>query len=124
MKSEIIKRVCNIPLNFKNVNKSPFTLAQESGILEIKELVSVEDFKFYLENNRDLLQAWQMWSENKRTTFGYFLFLKSSSSVVAAMDSKGNFIFRKSFANEIDAAAEYILREVFGILGKKFKYTN
>jgi len=106
------------------VNKSPITLARESGILDVADQISVRDIRSHLEKNIYLLEAWQIWSEDKRTIGGYFLSLNNSESVVGAIDSKGQTVFKKQFDTEIDAASEYILRKVFDILGQEIKLLN
>ena len=94
-----------------------FTLATESQFLTYSDQINISDIKTKLQNNIDLIEAWKLYSEDKRTTGGYYF----TSKHIGAMDSNAEVIFQKDFPSDLDACAEYILREVSSILDIKPK---
>ena len=114
-KEYCIERICNLPLDFKIADKSPYNLAQESKFAELHTSISVQDIKEYLLRKIDLVDKWIMWSEDKRTC-GYYLSITSQKFLIGELDRNQNLVFEKSFSNNIDACAEFILREIFSIL--------
>jgi hypothetical protein len=117
--SKCIDKICNIPLDFKRVGKSAFTLAKESGFESKYENIDIDEIKKYLKNHDCLIDTWQQWSLDKRTT-GYFLTLDNSPRI-GALDIDGQRIFTKNFDTALDACAEFVYREVASILGLENK---
>jgi hypothetical protein len=114
MTSDCINKICNIPIDFKQADKSAYALAEESGFDSAYENIDIDDIKNYLKNHNNLIDAWQQWSWNKRTT-GYYLTLDKSPTI-GELNEDGKTIFTKDFDSAIDACAEFIYREVSSIL--------
>ena len=110
-----------MPIDFKVVGKSSFTLLQESKFTDFYRSISKQDIKDYLSRHTDLIAKWKIWSEDKRT-MGYFLSISPDKYFVGSLDKKGKEKFSKSFSTVEEACAEFILREVSAILGIKNDY--
>ena len=114
MKNFTIEKICELPLDFKKSNKSTFLLAKESKFQEIYKEITTKDISNYLSIHKDLLDRWEMWSQDKRTT-GYWLSITNIYEI-GNINPKGETIFKKTFSSAIDACSEYILRELGNIL--------
>ena len=114
MKKFTIEKICSLPIDFKTTNKSAYTLAKESKFEEIYKDITTKDISNYLSIHGDLIDKWEIWSEDKRTT-GYGLSISDNYSIFN-MNEAAKIIFEKHFASALDACSEYILREVGSIL--------
>jgi hypothetical protein len=116
MIDKCVEEICNLPLKFNSGNKSAYTLAKESGFDNYYSVIKTESIREYLRDNDSLLDAWQLWSLNKRTSGGYFLSFDKTYTY-GAIDENGDTIFKESYNNKIDACSEFIYHEVLSILG-------
>jgi hypothetical protein len=114
-KENCIERICNLPLDYKITDKSAYELAKESKFAELHTRISVQDIKEYLLRKIDLIDKWVMWSEDKRT-WGYYLSITPHKSLIGELDRNAKLVFEKSFSNNVDACAEFILMEISSIL--------
>lgn len=114
-KNDCIKKICNLPLDFKVENKSSVNILLESKFIEFSCVISKHEIKDYLFLNKKLIDIWKLWSENKRT-LGYYLLINSDKYFMGSIDKDGKENFSKSFITAEDACAEFILREVSTIL--------
>lgn len=112
---DVFEKICNLPLHFSVDNKSALTLAIESGFVDSYKDISKKEIEEYLNRNRHLIDAWQTWSENKRTSEGYFLSIGDDKNSVGFYSS-GKIIFSKEFNTDIGACSEFILKELSNIL--------
>ena len=117
-KDDCIEKICNLPLDFKVADKSSFTLLQESNFVVFHNDITKQDIIDYLSQNKNLIDNWVIWSEDKRT-WGYYLSLSPDNYFVGSLDKDGRENFSKSIATAEDACAEFILREVRAILDIK-----
>ena len=120
MKQDCIDKICSLPVDFKIVNKSIFKLATESQFPIYADQIDVIDIKTKLQSDIDLIKAWKLYSEDKRTTGGYYF----TSKHIGAINKNAEVIFRKDFTSDLDACAEYIIREVSSILDIKANLEN
>ena len=112
---ECVGKICRIPEDFRTSDKSPYQLAKDSGFLMFSESISTRDIEHNLIKNTKLIDAWQLWSLNKRT-WGYCL-TTGKSPAVSAMNQNATVTFNKAFDSNSEACAEFIYREVTSILG-------
>jgi hypothetical protein len=117
-KDSCIEKICNLPFDFKVAEKSSVTLLQESKFADFYYVITKQDIKDYLSLNVNLIETWEIWSEDKRT-WGYYLSISPDKYFVGSLDKDGKENFSKSFSTAIDACAEFILREVSTILDIK-----
>ena len=113
-----IEKICNLPLNFDVADKSSVTLLQESKFADFHNVITKQDIKDYLSRHANLIDTWEIWSEEKRT-WGYYLSISADKYFVGSLDKDEKEIFSKSFTTAEDACAESILREVNAILDHK-----
>ena len=117
-KDNCIEKICNLPLDFEVADKSSFTLLQESKFADFHNDITKQDIKDYLSRHKNLIDNWEIWSEDKRT-WGYYLSISPDKYFVGSLDKDGKENFSKSFATAEDACAEFILKEVSAILDIK-----
>ncbi|NEU06905.1 hypothetical protein GZH53_01155 [Flavihumibacter sp. R14] len=113
-KDNCIEKVCNLPLDFMTADKSSVTLLQELKFASFANDISQQDIKDYLSLHKNLIDAWEIWSEDKRT-WGYSLSISSDNYFVGSLEPGGKENFSKSFPKAEEACAEFILREVSAI---------
>ncbi len=114
MINDCISKVCNIPVDLNQGDKSAYALAEESDFRSAHQKIEIGDIKSYLQNHNTLIDKWQQWSLNKRTT-GYYLTLEKSYTV-GKLNKDGKTVFKKDFTSTVDACAEFIYLEVSQIL--------
>lgn len=112
-KNECVKRICNLPLYFESLNKSAFELVIESGYKTFYKEISSKDIKSFLKANIDLIDKWQIWSENKRVDSGFYL---DTEKMLVGKIVKSKKESEEKFSTALDACSEFILKELAGIL--------
>ena len=115
MIQDCIDKICKLPIDFKNENKSPYDLAKDSKFEIYHDSISVSDIQRYLNENKNLLDKWQLWSWDKRTT-GYYLSFEDNNAV-GFINEKHQTTYKNEFNTSIDACSEFIYREISSILG-------
>jgi hypothetical protein len=117
-KDNCIEKICNLPIEFKATDKSSLTLLLESKFTDFYNVITKQDIKDYLSRHKNVIDNWEIWSEDKRTR-GYYLSIGLDKYFVGSLDKDGKENFSKSFSTIDDACAEFILREVSAILDIK-----
>jgi hypothetical protein len=115
MISNSVIKICELPVDFKRLDKSTYALAKESGFKHTSKDIQIIEIKKYLQQNPHLIIEWAILSQDKRTSGGFYLIL-DNENVVGSLDSG----YRRhdiKFETEIDACAEYIYLETSSILG-------
>ena len=105
MKEECIAKICNLPITFNHGEKSLNTLLSESQFHQFYKEISTEDVIQYLQIHPDLLSVWKQYSDDKRTSGGFYYRSKCIGSI-------GNIPFDMTFTSDTEACAEYILKEI------------
>jgi hypothetical protein len=113
MTDESIRLICEMPVVFHREEKSAFKILTESGFTPTNKQKQSMEIVDYLKDHRDLIDAWQLWSFDKRTTGGYYLIIEDRT--VGTFDPNINYK-EKKFSNDIEACAEFIFLEVSNIL--------
>lgn len=114
MDNDKVKKVCELPIEFKKGIKSTFQLAKESGFENENKNDSIAKIKDYLQSHISLLNSWDLWSKDKRTTEGYYLQL-GNKNIVGYLGKNQN-IKTLKFKTSIDACSEFIFLEISSIL--------
>ena len=117
-KDNCIEKICNLALDFEATDKSTLTLLLESKFTDFYNVITKQDIKDYLSRHKNVIDSWEIWSEDKRT-WGYYLSIEPDKYFIGSLDKDGKENFSKSFATIDDACAEFILREVSTILDIK-----
>jgi hypothetical protein len=110
MDRDSIKKVCELPIDFKKENKSAFQLSKESGFTNVNKNDTISKIKEYLQAHVSLIDLWEIWSQDKRTTEGFYLIL-GNKNIVGYF---GATYKRKEVAYKtaIDACSEFIFLEM------------
>ncbi|HUJ80048.1 MAG TPA: hypothetical protein VLY45_07020 [Nitrospiria bacterium] len=117
---KIIKNICRLPEDFKQSPTSSITLIQQSGYSENPKALSHESVLGYLRSHPFLLDSWLMWSEDKRTSGGWYFKKDGSRFVVDRLGGHhGNpeESQKMTFTDAAEACAEFIIKEIKSISG-------
>ena len=105
MKQACIDKICNLPKTFKQGDKSLSTLLTESKFQTFHTEISIDDIIQYLKIHSDLLDIWKQYSDDKRTSGGFYY----RSKYIGSIDHT---TFDNTFTSDTEACAEYILKEI------------
>ena len=114
MKQDCIDKICNLPLAFKQVDKSLNALLTETKFHLFYKEISIADINNYLQIHPNFLDIWKQYSDGKRTTGGFYY----RENYIGSID---DIKFDKTFISDTEACAEYILREVSFWLQLKYE---
>jgi hypothetical protein len=109
MKEDCIEKICNLPLHFNRGDKSVLVLLNESQFVSFYREISVVDIINHLQKHSDLIGMWKQFSEDKRTSGGFYY----TTNYVGSLNDKNS---DKAFTSDTEACAEYILKEISWIL--------
>src|SRR5207253_645495 len=109
--------LCRIPLAFREGQKSPKQLVDESDYASHRFQITREMIVGYLALHPTLLEEWQVWSFDKRTNEGWYLQLDSERSIVGWFSSASGSAEVARFSSQAEAVAEFVLREADHIAG-------
>lgn len=108
----VVERVVTLPvLLASSPHKSPLMLIAESGLADAPSALTHAVVREFLEPRPALVAQWQRWSENKRTSEGWYL-LSGHPSVVGYYPNGERF----EFDALLDACTEFVMREAFHLL--------
>jgi hypothetical protein len=110
--SDVISKVCSMPRDFKvSRNKSMIQLLKKSGYLEHKNDVVKDEVIKFLKNHSDLVEDWQIYSLDKRTSTGWYLLHEDSVWTVGYLNIGGREKEYK-FTTGFEACAVFIIYEL------------
>ena len=105
MNQDCIDKICNLPLTFKQVDKSLDALLNETKFKLFYKEISIADIIHYLQMHSNLLDIWKQYSDDKRTIGGFYY----RENYIGSID---DVTFDKTFTSDTEACDEYVLREV------------
>lgn len=111
----MIEKLCQIPKKFKTENKSIYDLLQEIGYFENSDFVSKDLLEEYLKNNPETIKEWFFYSEDKRTSQGWYIKEKNKTIAVGYFDNINSTTQEKIFDSLNKACAAFILNEIESI---------
>jgi hypothetical protein len=112
---DVIARICGLPAQFKaRGDVSVSQLVEESGYLAAPADLTVESVSTYLREHPELIEAWFGYSEDKRTSSGWYVVERPRDTFEVGEYPKGD---RISIAGRASACAEFIVREIRSIAG-------
>ena len=110
---DIVARICEIPVEFKaRGDVSVLQLIRESGFEAQHVTVTVDALCKYLRDKPALIDAWFGYSEDKRTSSGWYILQRPNGQFEVAFFPKGESLIT---ANRASACAEFVLREIRAI---------
>lgn len=104
-----VRAICNLPNAFRDGTKSPYELVHQTGI-DLTSL-DVDAIRALLAAAPELVTAWLHWSEDKRSSPGYYFTAEGDHYVVGRYPSGE----RLEFRDAITACADFIVKEVKSI---------
>jgi hypothetical protein len=108
---ELLAAVCRIPLAIRGWT-SPKGAVRESGYADIREQVTPGMVAEYLRRHSELIEAWETYSLDKRTSGGWYFLREPRGWRVGSISVSYP---DEEFASAAEACAEFVLREVESI---------
>ncbi len=110
--SDVISKICSLPRDFNsNHDKSILQILKESGYIGHEDSIAKDDIKGYLISHPDLIEDWEIYSLNKRTSTGWYLVHGDSSWTVGFLNIGGR-EKEEHFSSEFEACAIFIINEL------------
>lgn len=110
---DVVTRVCDLPVQFKaRGTVSVLDLVDESGYRADPASLTVDAVCAHLRGHPDLVDAWLAYSEDKRTSAGWYVTQRSGDTFEVGHYPEGD---RISVTGPVSACAEFIVREVRSI---------
>lgn len=103
--------ICSLPSRFSCDNVSAAQLVLESGLVEDPEALTRAAVVSFLAAHPDVMKGWLLWSQNKRTSSGWYLSSEETGFTVGFFPGGPKTLYR----NMIDACSEFILLEAESI---------
>jgi hypothetical protein len=112
---EVVAKICELPVEFKaRGTVSIIQLVDESGYRSARAALTADVVSAYLRQHPHLIDAWLAYSEDKRTSSGWYVTQRSGDSFEIGYYPNGE---RISASGRVAACAEFIVREVGSIAG-------
>ena len=109
---EIVEAICTLPDVFRAGSQSAVDLIRLSGLPESPQSLTRAEVLALLSERPGLVDSWLQWSEDKRTSSGWF-FVSEASDFVVGFHPKGE---RLVFSDRTEACAEFVLREAADLI--------
>ncbi len=106
----VIAAICAIPRRFCHEEKSMRDLVAESGYYRVETILALELLHSHLNAEPSLIEDWERWSQDKRTSGGWYLTRSVGGLTVGSLD--GRFEPTRFYASAMEACAEFIVREL------------
>ena len=104
----VVSAVCRIPLPYRQPDGKPLQrYVAESGYYDNPEALSVDAVTAFLHYNPTLVDEWFLFSENKRTSGGWYLIEEGNEFIVGQIGGA-----RIGFSDRMAACAGFIVREI------------
>lgn len=114
--NDIVAKICSLAKQFQQVkNKSFIELLKETGFTESKKTISIEDIKNCLKKNTDLIESWFLYSMNKRTDQGWYLYKKNDGNakyIVGYLSGDSSKKKEKKHSDAAGACAYFVYNEL------------
>jgi hypothetical protein len=114
MMQDITGKILSLPRQLKNVGDvSIRELLKGTGYFQLYEKVTEDSIKKALSSYPESIAEWISYSEDKRSTSGYYLKEEGVNSyIVGYLDEKKGMVNEIKYAERIDACASFIKREI------------
>jgi hypothetical protein len=128
--NSIIERLCHLPIDFHEGNRSPRELVRSSGLVNSPQILTREAVLEVLRRQPALIDKWQAWSDDKRTDGWGFQSAEKpyrvfDLSVFGRRLNRHTLIPEKivindslDFSDRAEACAEFIVREIQAIASR------
>ncbi len=103
--TDITALVCTLPAQYKkHPNRSPKDVARILKLKQHRSKVSAEKIFAYLNENKNLLELWSHWSEDKRWSPSWYFTKRGTIWVVGKLPDGTEF----HFDDPVQACARYV----------------
>ena len=111
--ARVLTNVCMLAHRYKRVgnDKSPVELLRESGYLALPSAATEQRILRYLQANKWLIESWQLWSLDKRTSAGWYFECSSSGAEVGYFAAGAGRRNVRKFSSCVEACAAFIVSE-------------
>jgi len=110
----IVEAVTRLPVDFKaQKTVSAVELIRRSGLVDDPQALSAAAVRAFLVENPSLVAAWKTWSQDKRTSAGWYFSLDGTRYVVGFFPGQE----RATFDDPFDACSAFILHEARELIG-------
>ena len=110
--SSLVRAICKIPREFRRGNISPRESLERFGYDSAREAVTVAALRSCLEEEPELITEWLHWSEDKRTSDGWFFSVRDDVGEVGYL---GRAEPPTKFTPLAEACAQFVHREIESI---------
>lgn len=111
-KDRIIEDILLIPEKYHTLNVSLIFLVNESGYSQHYSDISETDIYEALKQEPEIAKQWLSYSEDKRTSLGWYLQQAGRGYYVGSLTEKSGSVL---YPNLLEACAAYIKKEIEGI---------
>ena len=121
--SKIIKELIYLPRKFHQIKtQSIVLLLKETGYSEIQNKVEIQEIRDALVSNPECISDWMQYSEDKRTSSGWYFKPKGTDKFVVGYLSEGRHSKKhlSEYDNDVDACAIFIKHEIDDITERHF----
>lgn len=101
-----IERLCRLPSEFRMGNISTHDLLHAIGIEPSS--IDLNTVRAVLRSNPELINDWLRWSEDQRSTPGYYLLKENNKYIVGRIPGNE----QKVFTDKIEACTDFIVKQV------------
>lgn len=108
----IVAAICTVPRDVRAGAGSPVHLVHRSGYRAVRDTITAAEIRQQLSNDPSLIDEWENWSLDKRTSEGWYLLLYGAGGRVGYLGRIDPEVF---FPSRSEACAEFILREIASI---------
>ncbi len=105
---DVVADICELPLRLRIRNISVIALVEESGYRDDPNALTVDAISSYLAEHPELVDSWFGYSEDKRTSSGWYVKQLAADAFEIGYYPKGEPL---SISGRIPACAEFIVRE-------------
>lgn len=112
--AEQLEPICRVArdASLRGVGDSLRDLIQKSGYEEMRPQLSQSVLAAYIMSHPELIRQWQLYSQDKRTSGGWYLLADHSGWEVGRFVAGQGRRDQQRFDSGTDACADYILREL------------
>jgi sulfite reductase beta subunit-like hemoprotein len=113
MDNIIINKVISLATEFYNKsNVSIYTLLKETGYFEMYNQINEADILNELTIHPEFIDKWFSWSENKRSSSGWYLKQNENSKYAVGYFPANRDIAQIEYSDIKEACAAFIIREI------------
>jgi hypothetical protein len=115
--AQAVARVCRLPAETAALNRSAMDVVARSGYQRFAGEIGVKEIETYLDGHPELVPIWLQWSEDKRTSSGWYLVrIDPQTYEVGHLERSETIPMLR--ADATGACATFILAEVRSIAGR------